>query len=165
MTHAAEPELEAALAEALHSAGAGPVVIGDLRRLSGGASRETWSFTAITGTDRLRLVLQRVRGGLTMAGPSIAAVVGCPEPAAGAAHTAGCDRAGGTTITVNGASFGAAGATIFIGTTTVSARCIFAAHELAASMAAGPFHDRDLRLFCACSATRRTTTRPRRTLG
>jgi aminoglycoside phosphotransferase (APT) family kinase protein len=68
-----EAELEKALAEALHSAGAGPVVIGDLRRLSGGASRETWSFTAITGTDRLRLVLQRVRGGLTMAGPSIAA--------------------------------------------------------------------------------------------
>jgi aminoglycoside phosphotransferase (APT) family kinase protein len=72
VTDSAETELEAALAEVLHAAGAGSVVIGDLRRLSGGASRETWSFTAITGSDRLRLVLQRVRGGLTMDGPSIA---------------------------------------------------------------------------------------------
>lgn len=74
VTEASEQDLAAALAVALEGAGAsGPVAIGDLRRLSGGASRETWSFTAITGDDRLRLVLQRVRGGLTMTGPSLAA--------------------------------------------------------------------------------------------
>ncbi|WP_421120778.1 phosphotransferase [Aquihabitans daechungensis] len=70
MTDVSEAELEAALVRALRDA-TGPLTIGDLRRLSGGASRETWSFTAITGSDRLELVLQRVRGGLTMSGPSL----------------------------------------------------------------------------------------------
>ncbi len=71
MTHESEAELATALAEVLRGA-TGPVTIGDLRRLSGGASRETWSFAAVTGSDRLWLVLQRSRGGLTMTGPSFA---------------------------------------------------------------------------------------------
>ena len=69
MTQESEAELAIALAEVLRET-TGPVTIGDLRRLSGGASRETWSFTAVAGADRLSLVLQRSRGGLTMTGPS-----------------------------------------------------------------------------------------------
>ena len=44
--------------------GDGPVSIGDLRRLSGGASRETWSFVATRpGAEPDPLVLQRERPG------------------------------------------------------------------------------------------------------
>ena len=64
-----EPDLAAALAEALTAGGSGPVAIEDLRRLSGGASRETWSFTAVTAADRRGLILQRVRGGTTLSTP------------------------------------------------------------------------------------------------
>lgn len=66
--------LEEVLAEVLGST----VRVEHLRLLSGGASRETWSFDAVTdtGTDtdgsRRRLVLQRTRGGAEgMHGPSM----------------------------------------------------------------------------------------------
>lgn len=39
-----------------------------LRRLSGGASQETWSFDALTGADPIPLILRRRPGGLS--GPS-----------------------------------------------------------------------------------------------
>ncbi|MGI8757055.1 MAG: phosphotransferase family protein, partial [Acidimicrobiales bacterium] len=45
-----------------------PVRVVGLRRLSGGASRETWSFVA----DGRNLIVQRVRPGLAMGGPSSA---------------------------------------------------------------------------------------------
>ncbi|CAN5881153.1 hypothetical protein BH23ACT2_BH23ACT2_24170 [soil metagenome] len=72
-----ETELTAGLAALL---GAGPgeepteVRIEQLRRLSGGASRETWSFQAVDGTGTPRpLILQRARPGIaTMSGPSMA---------------------------------------------------------------------------------------------
>lgn len=50
-----------------------PPVVTDLRRLSAGASRETWAFAvsdAVAGTPSHPLVLQRVRPGLGMDGPS-----------------------------------------------------------------------------------------------
>lgn len=55
--------LERGLARAL-GARMGPVVIDGLARLTGGASRETWSFTARDAAgEKHRLVLQRNRGG------------------------------------------------------------------------------------------------------
>jgi len=65
--------LETGLAGALSGGGLADHRIEDLRRLSGGASRETWSFTAVSGDERRALILQRVRGGMTMGGPSLAA--------------------------------------------------------------------------------------------
>jgi aminoglycoside phosphotransferase (APT) family kinase protein len=67
-------ELEEALRRLLTEAGAaGPdTAIAELRRLSGGASRETWSFDAVRGDDRAPLILQRLRpgaGGSTTATP------------------------------------------------------------------------------------------------
>ena len=41
------------------------VAVDGLRRLSGGASRETWGFEAVRGDDRRRLILQRDRPGAT----------------------------------------------------------------------------------------------------
>lgn len=76
MTH---PDTEADLADALgrlldHTAGTTRTTVDGLRRLSGGASRETWSFDAVGAAgDRRALILQRVRGGLAMGGPSLAA--------------------------------------------------------------------------------------------
>ena len=55
-------DLEGALHRTLAATGGGSVRIENLARLSGGASRETWSFTAVTGDRRRRLILQRVRG-------------------------------------------------------------------------------------------------------
>lgn len=43
----------------------------DLHRLSGGASRETWSFTAVRGADATRLILQRQRPGVSGADRSM----------------------------------------------------------------------------------------------
>jgi aminoglycoside phosphotransferase (APT) family kinase protein len=40
------------------------LTIDALRRLSGGASRETWSFDAVTGDQRRPLILQRLRPGV-----------------------------------------------------------------------------------------------------
>ena len=65
-------DLHGALRRTLTVTGGGPVEIEDLLRLSGGASRETWSFTAVSGDDRRRLILQRVRGGMTVGGPTLA---------------------------------------------------------------------------------------------
>ena len=39
------------------------VAIDGLRRLSGGASRETWAFTAVGASGRHDLILQRTRPG------------------------------------------------------------------------------------------------------
>ncbi|MGK2947912.1 MAG: phosphotransferase family protein [Acidimicrobiales bacterium] len=61
----ATDELERALHRLLVDAGAvGPGArLADLRRLSGGASRETWSFDAVDGEQRHALILQRLRPG------------------------------------------------------------------------------------------------------
>lgn len=45
--------------------GGGDVVVDGLRRLSGGASRETWSFDAVVDGTRRPLILQRLRPGAT----------------------------------------------------------------------------------------------------
>lgn len=72
------PDTEADLAAALgrlldHAAGTTGTTVEGLRRLSGGASRETWSFAAVDRAGARRpLILQRVRGGLAMGGPTLA---------------------------------------------------------------------------------------------
>ena len=56
--------MSADLAKALAVSLAGPlgdVKINDLQRLSAGASRETWSFTAVSTNESQRLILQRHR--------------------------------------------------------------------------------------------------------
>ena len=56
--------MSADLANALAVSLAGPlgdVKINDLQRLSAGASRETWSFTAVSTNESQRLILQRQR--------------------------------------------------------------------------------------------------------
>ncbi len=59
------PPASEGLAEALEPALGSPVVVGDMRRLTGGASRETWAFTA-NGED---LILRRDPPG-RVAGPA-----------------------------------------------------------------------------------------------
>jgi aminoglycoside phosphotransferase (APT) family kinase protein len=54
--------LEAALQGAFAERGLAGVVT-DLQRLSGGASRDTWSLDLVAGTDRDALILQRARPG------------------------------------------------------------------------------------------------------
>lgn len=49
---------------ALLGGDAAEVMIEGLRRLSGGASRETWSFDAVTAGGRRPLILQRLRPGV-----------------------------------------------------------------------------------------------------
>jgi aminoglycoside phosphotransferase (APT) family kinase protein len=56
-------ELERSLAVLLGEGADGPVAITRLRRLSGGASRETWSFDAEVGSTTRPLILQRLRPG------------------------------------------------------------------------------------------------------
>lgn len=57
-------EVATGLAEVLEPA-IGPVSIRDLRRLTAGANRETWSFDAVDGAGRCHeLILQRDREGL-----------------------------------------------------------------------------------------------------
>ena len=48
-------------------------VVDDLRRLSGGASRETFAFTLMKqgATERVPLILQRVRSGTAAGGFSM----------------------------------------------------------------------------------------------
>lgn len=71
-----DADLEAGLAALLTDADdtAGPVTVEHLRRLSGGASRETWAFEAVADDGTRRpLVLQRTRPGISsMDGPSMA---------------------------------------------------------------------------------------------
>lgn len=52
--------------------------------------------------------------------PVITSVSGCSSTAL-AKKTADCDRLGGTTITIQGSNFGAAGATVLIGSSLVRA--------------------------------------------
>lgn len=59
----ADADLAAALAEVLTRQWAATVEVRDVRRLSGGASRETWSFTAEGAGREQALILQRVRPG------------------------------------------------------------------------------------------------------
>ena len=54
-----DEDLAQALLELLDAGGAS---IEGLTRLSGGASRETFSFDLVDGADRRPLILQRVRG-------------------------------------------------------------------------------------------------------
>lgn len=60
---ATDSEMEDALAQAVrrHMPGAGG--ISDLRRLTGGASKETWAFRALVDGADTALVLRRARGG------------------------------------------------------------------------------------------------------
>jgi aminoglycoside phosphotransferase (APT) family kinase protein len=59
---------DAAVAAAVHRHLGGNTAVDGLRRLSGGASRETWAFDARVGAERLALVLRRdpapVHGGV-----------------------------------------------------------------------------------------------------
>lgn len=70
-----DADLEAGLAALLTDAAnpVGPVTVEHLRRLSGGASRETWAFEAVWDDGGRRpLVLQRTRPGVSsMDGPSM----------------------------------------------------------------------------------------------
>lgn len=59
-------ELEQALATLI-----GVSSIEGLRRLSGGASRETWAFDAVVGATRRELILQRLRPGATTRGSAV----------------------------------------------------------------------------------------------
>ncbi len=75
MTHPdSQVELAGALTRLLAAVGhRGGVTVEGLRRLSGGASRETWSFLAVEPAgDRQALILQLVRPGLALGGPSLA---------------------------------------------------------------------------------------------
>src|SRR3546814_1142127 len=56
-------ELERSLAALLAADGKTEIV--GLRRLSGGASRETWSFDAVADGEGRGLILQRLRPGVT----------------------------------------------------------------------------------------------------
>ncbi|MBU2550243.1 MAG: phosphotransferase family protein [Proteobacteria bacterium] len=58
-------ELSQALAAAAGRRLGGPVTIEGLRRLSGGAVADTWSFDAITGGERLELILRLARSAQT----------------------------------------------------------------------------------------------------
>jgi aminoglycoside phosphotransferase (APT) family kinase protein len=64
----ADPDLSRQLAQLVSDA-LGPAEIVDLTRLTGGASRETWSFDAATADgERVPLILQRDRGGSSQGG-------------------------------------------------------------------------------------------------
>ncbi len=116
-----EPDTTDELADALArtlTAVDDPTVVSDLRRLSGGASRETWSFTASTATGgpERRLILQRVRGGGTLSTPlaaedallAAASRAGVPVPAVVADSAACRPHLGEARITahVDGESLG-----------------------------------------------------------
>jgi len=64
-------DLEKALRTLLDAPGAR---VDELRRLSGGASRETWSFDLVEGRDRRPLILQRARPGTPASRSSLGAV-------------------------------------------------------------------------------------------
>lgn len=89
------PDLSAALAAAVRRGIAGATDVRALRRLSGGASQETWSFDAARAGAPLPLVLRRRPGGGADAAPAsvalrleteaellrLAAAAGVPVPA------------------------------------------------------------------------------------
>jgi aminoglycoside phosphotransferase (APT) family kinase protein len=77
-----DAELAAGLQRLLAGAGLGGEVDG-LRRLSGGASRETYSFALVDGAHRRPLVLQRTRAGTSSNGPGIQGEAGLLRLAAG----------------------------------------------------------------------------------
>lgn len=60
---AEENPIAAPLAEAVRLKVPGTTGIANLRRLSGGASQETWSFDATTGAAPIPLILRRAPGG------------------------------------------------------------------------------------------------------
>ena len=106
------PRLADALAAAL-----GPVRIDGLRLLTGGASRETWSFDALRADGtRTPLILQRERGGASQSGPpfpvedrllAAAARAGVPIPEV-VADAARCAALGDARVTrrIDGESLG-----------------------------------------------------------
>jgi aminoglycoside phosphotransferase (APT) family kinase protein len=65
--------IAAPLAEAIRKHVPGAMGIADLRRLSGGASQETWAFNATTAGAPIPLILRRAPGGVSTAGRSGAA--------------------------------------------------------------------------------------------
>lgn len=74
----AHPQTDAELGHALAGlladpGGDGPARVDGLHRLTGGASRDTWAFDVVDATGNRRpLILQRIRPGLAMGGPSLA---------------------------------------------------------------------------------------------
>jgi aminoglycoside phosphotransferase (APT) family kinase protein len=64
--------LGAALEQLLAARGL-PGAVEELQRLSGGASRETWALTLVTGVERRPLILQRMRSATLGSGPGMAA--------------------------------------------------------------------------------------------
>jgi aminoglycoside phosphotransferase (APT) family kinase protein len=87
MTDAVEPPWRAALVDVVATAlGVAAPEVRDLRRMSGGASRETWCFDAVAAGDRHRLVLRRGPGTdgalmlLEAAAMREATRAGVPEP-------------------------------------------------------------------------------------
>jgi aminoglycoside phosphotransferase (APT) family kinase protein len=62
------PALEEALAGVLRRALPGVRDVCDVRRLSGGANQETWTFDAVGDAETLPLVLRRTPGGRSRAG-------------------------------------------------------------------------------------------------
>jgi aminoglycoside phosphotransferase (APT) family kinase protein len=58
-----EPDFTSALQAAVARAVTGVASIADLRRLSGGASQETWSFDGVGAAGRQGLILRRAPGG------------------------------------------------------------------------------------------------------
>lgn len=64
--------IEGTLRRSSPAAADGGAVVSELRRLSGGASRETWSFVASSpGGPERHLILQRTQGGTSLGGPSM----------------------------------------------------------------------------------------------
>jgi aminoglycoside phosphotransferase (APT) family kinase protein len=61
-----------------------PGRVEDLRRLSGGASRETWSCDLVDGATRRPLILQRLRPGTASGGPGMVGEAALLRAAAGA---------------------------------------------------------------------------------
>ena len=58
-----ENPMTAPLAEAIRRKVQGATGIANLKRLSGGASQETWAFDATTGGAPIPLILRRAPGG------------------------------------------------------------------------------------------------------
>jgi aminoglycoside phosphotransferase (APT) family kinase protein len=74
-------ELAGRLEELLGGVGR-PGRVDGLRRLSGGASRETWSFDLVDGSERAPLILQRMRSASSGTGPGMGAEAACIRLAA-----------------------------------------------------------------------------------
>ncbi|HEU5151199.1 MAG TPA: phosphotransferase [Iamia sp.] len=112
----ANDDLATDLAAVLTERTGAPTTVEGLRRLSGGASRETWAFTAVSPDGRRDLILQRTRPGGS-AGPAsmeaedallaAAAAAGVPvPPTVVASADAGPLGPGRVTVAVPGEALG-----------------------------------------------------------